>query len=95
MLFATSITNNCTFHDDRFIEIITEKKVSFINETCSGSRLQNMLPTTGKSQFMKMENFMEFIRAELISIFSIYENEKLRGIHTSHPIYFGGKKNII
>jgi len=50
-----------------------------------------MPPTTGKSQFMKMENFMEFIRAELISIFSIYENEKLRGIRTSHPIYFEKK----
>jgi len=57
-----------------------------INETCSVSRLQNMPPTTGKSQFMKMENFMEFIRARLISIFSIYENEKPRGIRASHPI---------
>lgn len=61
-----------------------------INETCFVSRLQNMPPTTGKSQFMKMENFMEFIRAGLISIFSIYENEKLRGIRASHPI--SGKK---
>lgn len=51
-----------------------------------------MLKTTGKSQFVKMKNFVEFIRAELISIFSIYENEKLRGIHTSHPIYFEKKK---
>jgi len=53
-----------------------------------------MLKTTGKSQFVKMKNFVEFIRAELISIFSIYENEILRGIHTSHPIYFE-KKNTI
>jgi len=44
---------------------------------------------------MKMENFMEFIRAELISIFSIYENEKLCGIRTSHPIYFWRKKKYI
>lgn len=53
-----------------------------------------MLKATGKSQFIKMENFVEFIRAELISIFSIYENEKLRGIHTSHPIYFEEKKKL-
>jgi hypothetical protein len=30
---------------------------------------------------MKMENFVEFIRAGLIPISSIYENEKLCGIH--------------
>lgn len=71
---------------------------NFISHTLQNSSLffcfepRNMRGTAGKSRFMKMKNFVEFIRAELISIFSIYENEKLRGIHTSHPIY--PEKNI-